>query len=150
MSPASLMKMKRPQPLDLLRMTAIEGDLSQCTVNRGGPCQQPRTPLFFSWSSSTCGVDPSIRTDTLNQALPQVKNNVGDGFAWFAWLIRHGWKYCWLICCKRKYCTMADKFKRTGLKLLVGKSNDVGPFRFVKIWLLPMLICRERKTLLRR
>jgi len=27
-------------------------------------------------------------------------------FAWiialFAWLISHGWKYCWLICCERK------------------------------------------------
>jgi hypothetical protein len=23
-------------------------------------------------------------------------------FSMFAWLIRHGWKYCWLICCERK------------------------------------------------
>ena len=29
-------------------------------------------------------------------------NSESKDFALFAWLISHGWKYCWLICCERK------------------------------------------------
>ena len=28
--------------------------------------------------------------------------NISKLYALFAWLISHGWKYCWLICCERK------------------------------------------------
>ena len=29
-------------------------------------------------------------------------------YVMFVWLISHGWKYCWLICLREKYCSLSE------------------------------------------
>ena len=46
------------------------------------------------------------------------KTRASYAYALFAWLISHGWKYCWLICCERKILFVSWKV------LLISQTNE--------------------------
>ena len=55
---------------------------------------------------------------------------VAGQFALFAWLITHGWKYCWLICYERKILFVG--WKSTTYKPSEYGGNSFGPCQHLK------------------